>query len=101
MAFPPGDPRRTNAYKVLARQVVQEEPLCWLGLPGCTRWSKTADHIIAVKHRPDLALERDNLRGACRHCNSSKQAKRLSELRKQARKQPAALDWFNPGAVKS
>lgn len=97
MAFPPGDLRRTHRYKVLARAVVREEPLCWLRLPGCTRWSTTADHVIAYKARPDLCFERGNLRGACRHCNSSKQAKALRELKRTAQARPAALDWFETG----
>jgi 5-methylcytosine-specific restriction endonuclease McrA len=35
----------------------------------CTDLSQTADHIITVHDRPDLAMERANLRGSCFACN--------------------------------
>lgn len=96
------DPRVTHAYKVLARTVVREEPLCKLRLPGCTRWTTTADHVLPVKTHPELAMLRSNLQGACKHCNSAKQDRNPSELRKRAAAQPAALDWFDPrGGTKS
>lgn len=66
------DPRQTRAWKKLRDQVVVEEPLCWLGLPGCTRLSTTGDHVIPVTERPDLALVRDNVRGCCRSCNDKR-----------------------------
>ena len=51
---------------------------CWIcGLPvdktlPFGRWSKSLDHVVAVKLRPDLALERSNARLAHLGCNSSK-----------------------------
>lgn len=63
------DPRQTRAWRKLVAVVVGEEPLCWLELAGCTGVSTTGDHLIPVTERPDLALVRDNVRGACRHCN--------------------------------
>ena len=69
-----GDPRKTRAWRKLRDRVVAEEPVCQLGLPGCTGASTTADHIVTVRDRPDLALVRSNLRGACQHCNKSRQA---------------------------
>lgn len=59
----------TRAWSRLRDQVVYEEPLCTLGFPGCTVWSETADHIKTVATRPDLMMERANLRGACHSCN--------------------------------
>ena len=56
-----GDPRRTRAWRKLRDQVVVEEPVCWLGLPCCTRWATTADHVIPVSHRPDLGMDRANV----------------------------------------
>lgn len=84
------DPRGTRAWRTLAAQVKAEEPLCWLGLSGCTRLSTTADHVVPFVERPDLAMERSNLRGACKHCNSSRQDRPVS-----AAGQPAALGWFD------
>ena len=70
-----GDPRGTWAWKQLRLQVIREEPLCTLRLPGCTTYSDTADHIVAVVDRPDLALVRENCRGACAHCNYARGAR--------------------------
>jgi 5-methylcytosine-specific restriction endonuclease McrA len=75
---------RTRAWRRLRDQVVSEEPLCWLRLPGiCTNYSETADHILTVKERPDLAMVRTNLRGACHACNRSRNAKRVDELHRR------------------
>lgn len=63
------DPRRTRAWRQLSKQVCREEPRCWLRYPGCTYWSTEGDHMAPVEERPDLALVRSNVRGACRHCN--------------------------------
>lgn len=63
------DPRGSQAWKRLRRQVVIEEPICWLKLEGCSGQSTTADHIQPVSSHPELALVRANLRGACKSCN--------------------------------
>ena len=86
----PRDPRGTRAWRSLAAQVKAEEPLCWLRLPGCTTLSTTADHVIPFIERPDLAMERSNLHGACKHCNSSRQDKPAGP-----RVQADALAWFD------
>jgi hypothetical protein len=67
------DPRSTQAWRKLAKRVAREEPLCWLNFPGiCTRVSTTGDHVIAVTKRPDLALVRSNVHGACAACNTAR-----------------------------
>ena len=67
------DPRQTRAWTRLRDQVVREEPTCRLRFPTiCTTISTTADHITPVSERPELALVRTNLRGACRPCNEAK-----------------------------
>lgn len=67
------DPRQTRAWTRLRDQVIREEPTCRLRFPGiCTTISTTADHIIPVTTRPELALERTNCRGACRPCNEAR-----------------------------
>lgn len=63
------DPRSTWAWRRLRDQVVAEEPHCWLELDGCTGASTTGDHVIPVTERPDLALVRSNVHGACTSCN--------------------------------
>lgn len=67
------DPIKTRAWRKLRDQVVAEEPTCWLRFPGiCTHVSTTADHIVPRAIRPDLAMVRSNLRGACRPCNQAR-----------------------------
>jgi 5-methylcytosine-specific restriction endonuclease McrA len=93
----------TQAWRELAKRVIREEPVCRLRLPGvCTVRSTTADHIIGVYERPDLALVRSNVQGACRPCNTNRAgtpAHRLNELRRrlsgQSATPPKALEYFN------
>lgn len=68
------DPRETWEWKhKLKPQVIREEPTCRLRFPGiCTIVSTTADHIVPVSERPELALVRTNLRGACSPCNDAR-----------------------------
>ncbi len=68
------DVRGTRRYRKVRDQVVREEPICWLQFPGCTTRSTTADHVIPFAERPDLAMVRSNLRGACASCNRKRGA---------------------------
>lgn len=74
------DPRSTRAWRQLVTRVVAEEPHCWLQLEGCTGVSTTGDHVIPVVDRPDLALDRTNIRGACRPCNDKRGRLPIDEL---------------------
>lgn len=76
----PLDHRSTRAWRKLKDQVVREEPVCWLRFTVCTYWSQTADHVHTVKQRPDLAMERTNLRGACHACNQQRNDKPVELL---------------------
>jgi hypothetical protein len=91
----PGEPSRSlyrkNKWRLLALRVIKEEPTCWLRLPGCTHRSTTADHIIPVSVRPDLAFVRTNCRGACHSCNSLRRdtpITQLAELRAELNARP-------------
>lgn len=84
------DVRKSRAWKKLRDQVLAEEPLCQLRYNGCTGTSTEADHIKTVKARPDLALERTNVRGVCEHCHDLRSAGGDSETRRAP-----ALDWFD------
>ena len=89
------DPRHTRAWRALRDQVVQEEPVCKLQLPGiCTAVSTTADHVIPVTERPDLALERSNVRGSCEPCNATRRNVPDTALRLGPQAQPPALSVF-------
>lgn len=90
------DPRNSRAWRVLRDQVVEEEPECRLQLKGCTRVSVTADHIKHYKTHPHLAMVRENLRGACEHCNKSRGTKTDADLGIGTAERPRALDIFVP-----
>lgn len=77
-----GDPRGTQEWFRVRDQTVAEEPVCWLQLEGCTGASQTADHVLTVRDRPDLALVRSNLRGVCHSCNRRRGRLGVNELRR-------------------
>ena len=56
-------------YRANRLLLLQDGPDCAIGLDCCTRIATTADHIIAVSEGGSDELE--NLRPACRPCNSS------------------------------
>lgn len=79
----------------LRDQVISEEPICRLQLPGiCTRVSTTGDHIIPVSERPDLEFVRSNVRGSCWPCNKARSAMPDHLLRLGGEPEPPALDVF-------
>lgn len=91
------DPRSTSAWRKLAKQVAREEPICWLGFEGCTVRSTTGDHVIPVVDRPDLALDRANVHGACSSCNYKRGNLPVEALRLSGdqAERPAALSVFD------
>lgn len=87
--------RNTYAWTKLRDQVVSEEPVCWLGFPDiCTHVSTTADHVIPRSVRPDLAMSRSNLRGACGPCNRARSTTPVESLRLGV-VNPSALSIFD------
>lgn len=91
------DPRNTRAWRSLRDQVVAEEPTCRLRIVGiCTMVSTTADHIVTVPARPDLAMVRTNLRGSCRPCNEARHTLPDAALVTDRNQRPPALDLFGP-----
>lgn len=87
------DPRDSRAWRNLRDQVVREEPLCRLRIAGvCLTKSTTADHIIPVAERPDLAMERSNHQGACQPCNEARGNLPMAALASPG--PPAALAFF-------
>ena len=56
-------------YRANRKLLLQDGPDCAIGLDCCTRIATTADHILAVSEGGSDELE--NLRPACRPCNSS------------------------------
>lgn len=89
------DPRNTRAWRTLRDQVVREEPTCRLRIVGiCTLVSTTADHIVPVTERPDLAMQRTNLRGSCRPCNRARGHLPAEAFVTDTDQPPAALEIF-------
>jgi 5-methylcytosine-specific restriction endonuclease McrA len=89
------DPRSTRAWRRLVAQVIREEPRCWLQLDGCTHASTTGDHVIPVTERPDLALIRANVHGACASCNQKRGNLPITALAADRDTHAAALDIFD------
>ena len=89
------DPRNTRAWRALVAIVVREEPTCWLRLEGCTIVSTTGDHVIPVTERPDLALVRANVHGACGSCNYKRGNLAVTDLAPTDAVRPAALSIFD------
>ena len=89
------DPRKTYEWQQLAKRVCREEPTCWLQLPGCTLVSTTGDHLIPIDERPDLALERSNVRGACWSCNHKRSNMPIEALNLRGHHPPPALGVFD------
>lgn len=101
--FMPRKPNRTTGqlgsrqWRRLRAQVIREEPVCRLRLPGCTIVTQTGDHIIPVKYRPDLKLVRQNVRGSCYSCNMKRgdgSPRRMAQVVRQSSSPPPALDFF-------
>lgn len=99
----PGEPIEFNsrggsrAWTRLRNQVIAEEPVCRIRLPGvCTMVSTTANHRIPRKHRPDLTMVRANLEGACRPCNMK--IKTMSPAQVAALRQQLSRNLHRPAA---
>ena len=87
----------SREWRRLRAQVIQEEPVCRLRLPGCTIVTQTGDHIIPIKYRPDLKLVRQNVRGSCYSCNMKRgdgSPRRMEQVLRKAKPPPKALEFF-------
>lgn len=63
--------RGGRASSKLTRLVIDTYgPVCWLRMPGCTTLATTKDHVVPYSHGGTDDL--DNLRPACRPCNSKR-----------------------------
>ena len=103
----PGDPRSTQAWRRLRKQVLAQESDCWIcGRPvdfdakPWMPWAPNADHIIPVELAPHLALERSNVRLAHRACNSTKRSRMptapdLSNIESNGATVPPYRHWHN------
>lgn len=80
--------RKGRPWRRLRLFILERDPYCQIRGPRCRVISTTADHIIPVSIRPDLAHDPANLRGACGPCNYAGGA-RLTTARKRLRLPPS------------
>lgn len=66
----------TKEWRALSKQVLAEQPYC-----SCGAKATQSDHILSIKERPDLALDRGNLVGLCKPCHSRKTAQKEGRWR--------------------
>jgi 5-methylcytosine-specific restriction endonuclease McrA len=63
------DPRDSRAWRALRKEILARDGyICTY----CGQIADTVDHVLSIKAHPDLAMSPDNLRSACRRCNSRK-----------------------------
>ncbi|MBU8830846.1 HNH endonuclease [Mycolicibacterium goodii] len=79
----PWSGQRTNSSQITSKHVWKHKIVpyildrdghqCQIRYPGrCTGRATIVDKIIPASRRPDLALDEENLRAACRPCNEHK-----------------------------
>lgn len=69
--------RRQTISPALRREVIARwGDECWLGLPGCTGHGEEDDHIVPWSHGGRDTV--NNIRRACKHCNSSRSDRIIS-----------------------
>jgi 5-methylcytosine-specific restriction endonuclease McrA len=64
-----------GAWKRLRLVVLSAEPWCRM----CGRLARDVDHIVPVRVRPDLAMDRDNLQPLCVPCHKGAKARQDNE----------------------
>lgn len=64
-----GDRGYDADWRAVRKQFLARHPTCQCGRPATE-----ADHVLAVRDRPDLRLSWSNLRALCRPCHSRRTA---------------------------
>ena len=65
-----------RTWQRLRLVVLAEEPLCrFCQLRGVLTAAAVVDHIVPIRVRPDLRLERSNLRALCEACHNAHTAR--------------------------
>ena len=65
----PKDPRDSRQWRALRKQILARDGYVCM---YCGQDADTVDHVLPVNKHPELAMSPDNLRSACRKCNSMK-----------------------------
>jgi 5-methylcytosine-specific restriction protein A len=76
-AAPPRPSNEARGYgkdwRAVRAAVLDAEPYCReCAAQGIQREAKVVDHILSIATRPDLRLERSNLRPMCHPCHNAK-----------------------------
>jgi 5-methylcytosine-specific restriction endonuclease McrA len=75
--------------KLRLRVLSEENRTCY----RCGRFADSVDHLVPLCERPDLRLERSNLRACCRACNSGRVSRRLQRVRELSRRPAPVRQW--------
>jgi 5-methylcytosine-specific restriction endonuclease McrA len=67
---------QSRPWRRFRAQVLTEQPVC--AEPSCRAPALDVAHVIPRRERPDLALERTNVRGLCHRHHASETARRES-----------------------
>lgn len=70
-----------NNWLKLSRMCLAEEPYCrYCARDGRVTLAQVSDHIIPIRIRPDLRLERTNVQSLCKTCHDSVKAREEIEM---------------------
>jgi 5-methylcytosine-specific restriction endonuclease McrA len=65
----PKDPRDSRQWRALRKQILARDGyVC----SYCGQDADTVDHVLSIKSHPDQAMNPENLKSACKKCNSMK-----------------------------
>ena len=70
MSSKKGDPRNTRAYRAARIKVLNRDGHVCMYCGSSE--DLTIDHVLSIKHHPDLAMDLSNMVIACKPCNSRK-----------------------------
>jgi 5-methylcytosine-specific restriction endonuclease McrA len=65
-----GDPRNTKAYRRARLKVLSRDGYVCMYCGSSD--DLTVDHVLSIKHHPELAMDMENMVIACKPCNSRK-----------------------------
>jgi 5-methylcytosine-specific restriction endonuclease McrA len=93
MAVVSKDPRDSRAWRALRKQILARDGyVCTY----CGQDADTVDHVLSIKHHPELAMNPENLRSACKRCNSMKGSRSEGSFLARRFTPPVFIDNVSP-----
>lgn len=89
-----GDPRNTRAYRKARLKVLNRDGHVCMYCGSSE--DLTIDHVLSIKHHPDLAMDMDNMVIACKTCNSRKGSRSQGVFLAQTDTPPVFSDFLSP-----